>query len=72
MLPIAFGVTWFGYGVTTWGYALIKGWDIPFGAWFSPFHPWDWKDNAKSPPLIPPTQINPSSDVKPVNVPASA
>lgn len=68
MLPIAFGVTWAGYGLASWGYCLLKGWNIGFGSWFNPVHPWEWtKDNAASPPIIPPTQVNPSGEVKPVS-----
>ena len=73
MLPIAFIVTLSGYGLTSWGYCILKGWDIPLGAWFNPVHPWEWtKDNAASPPLIPATQVNPSSSAKTVSPPASA
>jgi hypothetical protein len=73
MLPLAFAVTWAGYGLTSWGYGLVKGWNIGFGAWFNPVHPWEWTaETAASPPLIPPTQVNPSSQVKPVTTPAQA
>lgn len=61
MLPIAFGVTWAGYGLTSWGYCLLKGWNIGFGDWFNPVRPWEWTaENAATPPLIPPTKVNPA------------
>lgn len=73
MLPIGFLVTLGGYGLTSWGYCILRGWNIPFGQWFNPVHPWEWTaDNAASPPPIPPTQVNPSSSVKTVSPPAAA
>lgn len=73
MLPVAFVVLWAGYGLASYGYVLLKGWDIPFSQWWSPLHPWEWdQDTAATPPVIPPTQVNPSGTPKPVKARAQA
>jgi hypothetical protein len=71
MLPLAFAVTWGGYGITSWGYCLLKGWDVPFGRWFDPLDPWEWTAGEK-PPVIPPTQVLPTSAAKAVTAQAQA
>ena len=58
MIVVAMVWTWGGYGLASWGWALQRGYNIPFSAWFSPFHTYEWP--AAGPALIPNTQVNPS------------
>jgi hypothetical protein len=60
---IAVGVLggWFGYAVLTYGYVLIKGWDIPWSQWVTPFNPYTWPKPPATPPLIPDDKLLPSS-----------
>jgi hypothetical protein len=58
MIALAFLWAWAGYGTTSWGWCLVRGYDIPFGAWFSPLHPYEWPADG-SPPLVPKGQVWP-------------
>lgn len=72
MLPIAFGVAWFGYGLASWGYVVHRGWNIGWGEWFNPVHLYDWPADGSDPPVIPPSQVNPSASPKPTAPPSQA
>jgi len=58
---LTFGmVTLFGaYGVSSYGWCLLQGYNIPFRAWWSPLHPYQWPKGG--PELIPPDRLFPSS-----------
>lgn len=32
------GLTWFGYSFLSWGYCLLRGYNVKFSEWVSPFH----------------------------------
>lgn len=59
MLAAGILIIFAGYSVSSWGYCLIKGYDIPLRQWVSPLHPFVWPSG--DPPLIPQTQVWPSS-----------
>lgn len=40
---------WFGWAVSSYGYILIKGYDVAFGDWINPLHPYK---GSWPPPLI--------------------
>lgn len=58
MIVLAFLVPWAGYGTASWGWCLVKGYDVPFGAWFSPLHPFEWPPDGQ-PPFVPKGQVFP-------------
>lgn len=65
MLVIGFAVIWAGYGLGSWGWCLIKGYDVPFSAWFTPGRGvFDWSQGAGH---IPDTQVWPSAAVQQVS-----
>jgi hypothetical protein len=51
---------WAAYGLGSWGYCLIRGWDVPFRAWFSPLNPYQFPPGG-TPPPIPDTKLFPGS-----------
>lgn len=60
MLVIGFAVIWAGYGLGSWGWCLLKGYDVPFRAWFTPTRGvFDWSAGAGQ---IPDTQVWPTAD----------
>lgn len=59
MLPLGMIVAWLGYGVGSWGYCLIRGYDIPFIAWMSPLHSYQYPSGG--PKLIPKGKLLPGS-----------
>ena len=36
MIPIGFGLAWFGYALAFWGHALVKGYNLSFAQVVSP------------------------------------
>ena len=59
MLALGIVFVFAGYSVGSWGWCLVKGYDIPLRQWVSPLHPFTWPQG--DPPLIPATQVWPSS-----------
>lgn len=51
---------WFGYDVSSWGYCLVKGWNITFGEWSNPVHPYTWPPGGKDPEKIPQGKLWPT------------
>jgi hypothetical protein len=50
---------WAAYGLGSWGYCLVRGWDVPFRAWFSPLNPYQFPPDG--PKKIPDTKLFPGS-----------
>jgi hypothetical protein len=50
---------WAAYGLGSWGYCLIRGWDVPFRAWFSPLNPYQFPPGGPAP--IPDNKLFPGS-----------
>lgn len=64
MLVIGFAVVWAGYGVSSWAYLVLRGYDVPFVAWFTPGRGvFDWSQGVGA---IPDTQVWPSAGVQQV------
>jgi len=57
MLAAGLILGWAAYGLGSWGYILIRGWNIPFTAWFSPLNPYQFPPGGPVP--IPDTQLFP-------------
>lgn len=60
MLAAGLILGWAAYGLGSWGYILIRGWDVPFRAWFSPLNPYQFPPGG-TPPPIPDNQLFPGS-----------
>lgn len=59
MFPWGAGLAWVAYAVGGYGWCLMRGYDIPFRAWVSPLHPYQWPQGG--PATIPDNKLFPGS-----------
>lgn len=54
-----------GYTAASYGYILMRSWEIPFRAWISPLHSYQWPADGSPPPQMPEGQLWPGGAVAP-------
>ena len=54
-------VIFLGYTAASYGYVLMRSWEIPFRAWISPLHPYQYPQGG--PPKMPDGQLFPGGPV---------
>lgn len=52
-----------GYTAASYGLILMKSWEIPFRAWVSPLHPYQWPADGSPPPKMPAGQLLPGGAI---------
>lgn len=58
-------VIFLGYTGASYGIVLMKSWEIPFRAWISPLHPYQWPADGSAPPTMPEGQLFPGGAIAP-------
>jgi hypothetical protein len=62
MPAVGIGLGWLGYAGVLFGWCLLRGYDVTLGELLSPTHPYgSGKGQSWPPPLLPDTQVFPSS-----------